>query len=207
MLGSYQGLGELAQKFPSIAHSCISALRDFLVIPSPILPKLHRPHQGIDSTRVVASESANIAQAAFDNLRDTALDNLCRALRAGLETDSHCIQAFLASVSNRLFQAEKSDMESTLVSTNTIEALGHIAVSLKDTPRTMDFILQFFQQRFCRPPSSLDALIVDQMGCMILAKGDAHVHEEVMKMYTMITVESSSAYNIGGGDDRKQLYR
>ena len=35
---------------------------------------------------------------------------LNRALKAGLSNDPHCVQAFLASVSNRLYQAEKSDM-------------------------------------------------------------------------------------------------
>lgn len=35
---------------------------------------------------------------------------LFRALKAGLKNDTHCVQAFLASVSNRLYQAEKSDM-------------------------------------------------------------------------------------------------
>lgn len=36
-----EGLGKLATKFPSIAGTSISYLRDFLVDPSPILTKLH----------------------------------------------------------------------------------------------------------------------------------------------------------------------
>ena len=59
--------------------------------------------------------------------------------------------------------------ESNLISMNTILTLGHIAVALKDTPKTSDAVMQIFQQRFCSPPSSLDKLIVDQMGCMIMA--------------------------------------
>jgi phosphatidylinositol 4-kinase A len=35
------GLGKLAQKFPNIAGTSISYLRDFLIDPSPILAKLH----------------------------------------------------------------------------------------------------------------------------------------------------------------------
>lgn len=36
-----EGLGKLAKKFPNIAGTSISYLRDFLVDPSPILAKLH----------------------------------------------------------------------------------------------------------------------------------------------------------------------
>lgn len=60
--------------------------------------------------------------------------------------------------------------DSSLVQANTIVMLGHIAVSLKDTPKTTDTILLFFQQRFCRVPSAIDVLIVDQLGCFIIAK-------------------------------------
>lgn len=81
--------------------------------------------------------------------------------------------------------------------------LGHVAVSMKGTPKTTDTILQFFQQRFCRVPSALDTLIVDQLGCMIIAQCEPHVYEVVMKMFTMITVESSSA-TYGHSNDKAQ---
>jgi len=60
--------------------------------------------------------------------------------------------------------------ESSLISTNIIIMLGHVAVALKDTPKTTDTVLQFFLQRFCRVPSPLDNLIVDQLGCMVISK-------------------------------------
>ena len=44
---------------------------------------------------------------AFQRLRDVAIENLCQALKAGLTMDQNCVQAFLASVSNRVFTAEK----------------------------------------------------------------------------------------------------
>lgn len=40
-----QGLGKLAEKFPNIAGTSISYLRDFLVDPSPILAKLYNQAQ------------------------------------------------------------------------------------------------------------------------------------------------------------------
>jgi len=85
--------------------------------------------------------------------------------------------------------------------------LGHVAVALKDTPRATETILRFFQQRFCRVPSSfLDRLIVDQLGCMVIAKCEAKVYEDIMKMFTTITVEGSSeAYS--ATDEKKPQYR
>lgn len=40
-----EGLGKLAEKFPNIAGTSISYLRDFLVDPSPILTKLYQQAQ------------------------------------------------------------------------------------------------------------------------------------------------------------------
>lgn len=223
LLVCLEGFGKLAEKFPNIAQTSISSLRDFLANSSPILTKLYMQKIGMASrsggagaTGMSVTESSQVnhkagtlssSMVACEKLRDTAIENLCRALRVGLQQDPECVQAFLASVSNRLFQAETRDPEPGLVATNTILALGHVAVALKDTPKTTKSILQFFQQKFCQPASPLDALIIDQLGCMVIAKVDHTVYEEIMKMFAMITVESSSAYNVGSVEDRKQGYR
>lgn len=175
------GLGELAQKFPNIADDIVASLRDFLVNPSPILFKLDKQQTEMqnrsntfnitppyeDIARDLQS-SINFIKKIYCQLRDRGINNLCIALRSCLQVDQHCIQAFIASVSNRLYQIDKKDKESNLVATNTLLALGQIAIKLSDVPKTMDSILQFFQQRFCRPPSPLDSLIVEQLAEMVL---------------------------------------
>ncbi|XP_969785.1 phosphatidylinositol 4-kinase alpha isoform X4 [Tribolium castaneum] len=213
-----EGLGTLAQKFPNIASTSIYCLRDFLITPSPILSKLHRQanEKGnkenlkiiahVNGLKAETTKPHNPTQSAFEKLRDAAIENLCYALEAAHTTDADCVRALVASVSNRLFRAEKSDSESTLISTNIVIMLGHVAVSMKGTPKTTDTILQFFQQRFCRVPSALDTLIVDQLGCMIIAQCEPHVYEVVMKMFTMITVESSNAA-YGNPTNEKAQYR
>ncbi|CAG2059865.1 unnamed protein product, partial [Timema podura] len=214
-----EGLGKLAQKFPNIASTSIYCLRDFLVTPSPILFKLHRQQTDKEThslkitvqgkeTRSTDSLHISTSQTAFEKLRDAAIENLCIALEAAYTVDPYCVRALVASVSNRLFTAEKSDSETSLISTNIVIMLGHVAVALKDTPKTTDTILQFFQQRFCRIPSNLDILIVDQLGCMIISKCEPQVYEEIMRMFTMITVEASNAaYSSTATDDRKNQYR
>jgi phosphatidylinositol 4-kinase len=51
----------------------------------------------------------NSNQTAFEKLRDAAIENLCIALQAAYIVDPYCVRALVASVSNRLFTAEKSD--------------------------------------------------------------------------------------------------
>lgn len=219
LLVCLKALGQLAGKFTHLASNVIVCLRDFLVSPSPILLRLY--HQSstlnnpvaprITSNGSIVSEDPVIssARAAFERLREASIDNLCLALKAGMQVDPNCVQAFLATVSNRLFVAENSDNESALIANNTVITLGHVAVTLKETARTAESILQFFQVRFCHPPSPLDVLIVDQLGCMVLAKSEMHICDEIMRMFTSITVEdSSTVYSTTGETDKsKNQYR
>lgn len=221
-LASLNSLGYLCQKFPTISVSCISILRDFLISPSPILLKLFNQKQSEPSNNDLCSITVNdyaikanncsfseksSLSLLFNRLRDCAIENLCICLRCGLEDDSHCIHATMASISNQLYQAEKSAKESTVISMNTIVTLGQMAIKLKDIPKTKEIILQFFQQRFCQPVSNLDSLIVEQLSEMIIATGSNDViYEQVMKMFTTITIQSSAEYT-NKIDDRKQSYR
>ncbi|XP_073997967.1 phosphatidylinositol 4-kinase III alpha isoform X1 [Rhodnius prolixus] len=194
-----EGLGKLAEKYPSIASTSIQCLRDFLVSPSPILSKLFRLHcekNNIPHDVQVGGQSGMLCDCChspFEKLRDSAIENLCLALRSAYTVDPFCVPALVASLSNRLYTAEKSDSDCSLIPNNTIVMLGHIAVALKDTGKTTETILQFFQQRLCRVPSPADVLIVDQLGCIVISKCEPNVYEEIMRMFVQITVEASNA--------------
>lgn len=216
LLVCLKALGQLAGKFTHLASNVIVCLRDFLVSPSPILLRLYHQSNSSVGPRIMSNGSigtedpvASSARAAFERLREASIDNLCLALKAGMQVDPMCVQAFLATVSNRLFVAENSDNESALIANNTVITLGHVAVTLKETAKTAESILQFFQVRFCHPPSPLDVLIVDQLGCMVLAKSEVHICDEIMRMFTTITVEdSSTVYSTTGETDKsKNQYR
>lgn len=192
------GFGDLAETDPSLADSCLSELKDFLLKPSPVLSKLYQMQSN-------GSGNAN----SLENIRQVAIKNLTRCLRISLKNDHNCVKALIATMSNRLYQAEKSDTEISLISVNIILTLGHIATALSDVSKTMDSILQFFQQRFCQPPSPIDSLIVEQLGKMLLVPRRDHViFDEIMKMLTTITLESSSAYSMRTKSDHSnQGYR
>ncbi|XP_076762003.1 phosphatidylinositol 4-kinase III alpha isoform X5 [Xylocopa sonorina] len=203
-----EGLGKLAQKFPNIASTSIYYLRDFLVVPSPILHKLHRQQCERGKDMHDPKQTTSSILTAFEKLRDAAIGNLCIALEAAHSVNPDCVPALVASVSNRLFAADICDGESDdksnseLISKNIVIMLGHVAVALKDTPKTMRTIFPFFQQLFCRTPSDLDFLIVDQLGCMIIAKCESKIYEGIMQMFSMSLGSSTATY--ASNDDRKQ---
>ncbi|XP_072163702.1 LOW QUALITY PROTEIN: phosphatidylinositol 4-kinase alpha-like [Diadema setosum] len=234
-LCALQGLGTLAEKFPTVAHATTSSLRDFFMGPSRILVKLQKhfnaesgkslgPAIRVSDSSSTRSKSGKEGEAAvaseggggggggdqtlhpFARLRNTAMANLCRSLRAGLIDDPDCIQAFLASVSNALYIAESSDRDSALISSNAILAMGHVAVVMSDTPRTIESVQQILQQRFCTPPSSLDVLIVDMLGCLVLS-GHPAVTQEVMNMFIQISVEAGSSAYTPNSSQASQRYR
>lgn len=105
-----------------------------------------------------------------------------------------------------VYPQSKIFSESSLVSLNIIVMLGHVAVALKDTPKTTHNILQFFIQRFCKVPSEQNVLIVDQLGCMIISQCEPQVFEEIMKMFSRVTVQSASLAYTTDSDHRKQYH-
>ena len=138
------------------------------------------------------AKKPNATLIAFEKLRDSAVENLCKALRAGMRThEKDIVKALIFSVSNRLYTQDKAK-DAQLMSQNTILTLGHIAVALRHEEKVTlilietfciilenylqvaENILMFFQQKFCRSISNpdMDRLIVDQLGCMAIARTD-----------------------------------
>ncbi len=78
---------------------------------------LHHPHHH--------HHPQDAARLAFEKLRDCAIENLCKAIRAQMDLDTNSIPALVSAITTRLFQPDNvRDKDWILSSRNAILALG-----------------------------------------------------------------------------------
>nr|CAD7426383.1 unnamed protein product [Timema monikensis] len=209
-----KGLGELANKFPDLSGLPVVFLRDFLLAPSPIMTTLHQ-HQSSEenmSLDILDKENTDYigawSRCTFVELRDAAVENLCIALKSTYHTDTYCVKALVAAVANTLYITPKSNRSTSLMFSNSVLMLGHVAVSFKSDPSAMNTVFQFLMQKFCLIPADEDSLIVQQFSFMLISNCGTYVHEEVMRLFTLIIIESSNPeFIFTTPDDRSSRYR
>ncbi|CAF2620802.1 unnamed protein product [Rotaria sp. Silwood2] len=177
LVTSLEVLSRLAEKHKSLAIYTIRALCDFLTEPSPVLYKLYRhtslkidgQERAFFFNEQAKSSKEYRAFQVFEKLRDAAIEGLCKSLFIRLDSDPKCVEALLVQLSARLASGHVNDKQTSLVCHNTILTLGHMAIALKDVQHTQQSILARFQQRLGDPPSPLDILIINQIGCMLIS--------------------------------------
>jgi hypothetical protein len=141
------------------------------------------------------------SRLAFEKLRDCAIGNLCLSLRAHMNLDQNCVPALVSAITTRLFQPDNvRDKDWMLSSRNAILALGHIAVTLREseenTKAVLKFLLQWFDSNSTSSDHVYDPLIIDQLGCIIISrtKNDI-IYTEIMKKFKEIIKEASTMIN------------
>eukprot|EP00794_Sanderia_malayensis_P007730 gene7730-8569_t len=216
------GAGQLATRFPVSASYILNVIRLFIFKPSPILKMLFRGNDIKEQDRPSITISNPSGERALDlpnrkesfqtdsshkKLLSCALKNLVRTMRAALKFDDHIIEAFIASVANRLYTTDENDNLSDLRHLNCVLSLGYVAVKMADIEGISESVLSILQQKFCRPPSHLDLKIIEQFTA-ILMTGNESCYEQVMNVFIKITVDSSTTtYSTGDSQELPHSYR
>lgn len=209
-----EALGSIAVKFPTIATTLIlPALTRFLLEPSPVLARLSSELNVTDKRYINDSERREEdvtlrRKQGLESLRAAAIDSMCRALRSAMKVDELCVQACLTSVSTKLFLCSNPDsaLGSSFVLENAIMILGGIGVAMVDVKNVPQLVFNIFQQRFSKPTTSLDGLMVTALANMWIA-GAREIYDQIWLLFTKITVESSNrAYSPDAAGGTEQRY-
>jgi phosphatidylinositol 4-kinase len=77
--------------------------------------------------------------------------------------------------------------QSTLISHNGILTLSKIATNLYHIIGTQEGVLQIYHQKLCSPPSSLDQLIIEQFGNILISTSVSY--KSAFKILTIFDTE------------------
>jgi phosphatidylinositol 4-kinase len=203
-----QQLGRLAEMWPAVIGEVIQTLQTFLIAPSYVLRRLKQLSGSVsgESAKAVAEKKAAL-DAKFAELRHQAIESICNALRVGQKANEEFVQAFLVSAGNKLYDTNSRDQQMT--SSNILIILGHVGSTLCDTAGAAASAVALLQQRLCKPPSSLDTLIVEQLA-EIAIKAEESVWLQVVDEFIRIAKETVTAtYGCGSvhGLDYKSCSR
>ncbi|TKR67531.1 hypothetical protein L596_023672 [Steinernema carpocapsae] len=187
-----EALGMLGEKFSTdLKTGVFLSLEKFLFDPSVVLLNL-----ASDANYEKNSGSSGRRKQRLETLRNAAVASLCRTLKASKGTDkgTDSVQACLTSLSSKLYNFsatyEHTD-RSKLICENAIITLGAIGVAFADDKEVPQLLLTTFLQRFSKPPSYLDALIINNIANMWIA-GARDIFDGLMNLFTTVTIESSS---------------
>ncbi|KAK0421370.1 hypothetical protein QR680_015203 [Steinernema hermaphroditum] len=192
-----EALGALGEKFSTdIKTGVFLSLEKFLFDPSVILMNLASDANYEKKMENSRREDGTVGRRKqrLETLRNAAVGSLCRALKAAQAVDPDSVKGCLSSLSSRLYLSSSTydhTEKSKLICENAIITLGAIGVAFADDSEVPELLLQIFLQRFSKPPSYIDSLIVGNLANMWIA-GARDIFDGLMKMFTTITVESSS---------------
>lgn len=89
-------------------------------------------------------------------------------MEAGYKIDNNSVDAFLLSLIGKLSESELNNNKVKIITVNTILTMARVAVVLKHIPKVVETVMSLLNQKFCNPPSVIDALIVDQFAYMVI---------------------------------------
>ncbi|XP_075212959.1 phosphatidylinositol 4-kinase alpha-like [Lycorma delicatula] len=194
-IACFEVLGTIAERFPSVSDVYINILRDFLCQPSPLLTNLYKHaslyanNNDISLKRTkIHMEIVGFEYCIFKKVQNSAIENICRSLKAIYCTNPNYIPAFLTSFSGLMY-VEKTRPEYSLTIENVVATLGLVSYSLPSFSKT---ILQCFQQWLHRQTVETDIEILHQVGDMLIFNQETEIFLDSLRILCNILIKLKS---------------
>lgn len=235
LISCCEGIGRVAESYPSVSLQCIAALRDFLFDQNSLLAKIYvarerfnKPEHTMTTTRQqnslgkptkMTDAVASARFSVYETLRDAAMQSVEHCLRSRMVAqDPYCVRAFMASVSNKLYMVERKSVEFRFIATNAIISLGRLAVLLPNDTATAESAYQIFQDLFGKSEALVDQLIIEQLAEMMVASAGSGgggssgisasrstIYAEVMSTLGQVTLQCASNSSNYAGGENRNV--